>query len=181
MDTVATIISHACTNCCPTRCNVHVKPPRPLVPPQPRDAKPITVEVLGLETIGGFNTPPTLAPSLTIELRAAARHSSRIQLVPDKRDLLDEKIMNNCNPTPPCPPGNCNVPPCMKQLARIRRANRLIYGWVTVTGSTMTVQLTMLSAPTFDATEWSVVNMPTSGANLTELADRAIASLLKPP
>jgi len=84
------------------------------------------IAVLGLEAVVGANgqidpADTKFAKELTAELRARVNNSKNYTLVKDTRELVDEKLMNNCG---------SELPQCMAPIGQSMSADVLLFGKV---------------------------------------------------
>ena len=130
-----------------------------------------SLEVLGLEPLGdplpleGIRT----AQRLTRELQDAARAYTKIRMKSARHDLLDEKLLINCMD---------EALTCMDKVAYDVGAERIIYGHLAMTGSTMRADLKLLVAETGYNVAWSIEDAKIDEASLRTIAREAMTSLL---
>jgi hypothetical protein len=127
---------------------------------------PFSLVVFDLEVIGNFNAATTqVAKDFTAELRTAAHEYDAISLGSPGQQLIDHKLMFNCE---------SEAPDCMAKIARHVQADRIIYG--NVQGPPFRSTLKLLVADTKYVIEWSTDNL--EPGRLRATAREAMASLL---
>jgi len=99
------------------------------------------ISVLGLEAVVGANNQidpadTAFAKELTKELRSRANNSKNYVLTKDTRELVDEKLMNNCG---------AEHPQCMAPIGGSVGADALLFGRVANVKGGYKVSLTLVS------------------------------------
>ncbi|HLL25457.1 MAG TPA: carboxypeptidase-like regulatory domain-containing protein, partial [Kofleriaceae bacterium] len=100
------------------------------------------IAILGIEAVVGANNQidpadTRFAKELTTELRSRANNSKLFELTKDQRELVDEKLMNNCG---------AEHPQCMAPIGASMGADVLLFGKVAnLKGGGYKVTLTLVS------------------------------------
>jgi hypothetical protein len=132
--------------------------------------RPFSLEILGLEPHGTSITPTLVATAkqFTTELCAAAREFGAIRVGTCNKEVIDEKLMANCE---------AEAPACMASIAKNLGVDRLIYGRMRFDVS-YRVKLTLLVAQTLVEIQWTHEELEGSVDHLRHAAREAMASLL---
>jgi hypothetical protein len=163
----------ACSSAAP----VPQKPPPPTSPDAAsggsgattvrREHKPFSLFIYGLEVgplIGADTTK--LAVDLTDELRKRAREDGLITLGAEHRELLDEKVLNDCV---------AMTGQCRHDMATRMHVDHILYGGIT-SDATHAVHLVLYEATSDIAIEWS--GTFTDASELPRVAKTAFDSLI---
>lgn len=134
-----------------------------------RFARPFSLEVLGLAVRGTIDADSARAAiDLTAALRAAAREYDALHLGSKNFELIDEKVMVNCED---------EAPHCMINMAHDLDADRIVWGHASVDGKHIKADVHLLVVETKQIVDFDI-DSSTDDDALRKTARDAMASLL---